>query len=265
MSLGDHLRELRRRLFTGGLAVLLGGVAGWFLYDPVFALLQRPIRDIAGEGHREAILNFANVSSSFDLKMRIAFFIGLFISSPVWLYQVWAFVVPGLKKSEKRYALGFVTPAFVLFLAGAYMAWALMPSVVRMLTSFTPEGAANIIDAQIYLNFVMRLSILLGLAFVSPVLLVALDMIGVLTARQILKAWRVVVFVIFLIAALIAPGGDVTSMLLVTLPMLVLYAAAIAICLWLDRRKTARRAAETAALDAEIAAYDGNRNQPSQP
>lgn len=259
MSLGEHLRELRNRLFKAGLAVLLGAVGGWFLYDPVFAIVQRPIQHLDGQGHREAVLNFANVSSSFDLKMRIAFFIGLLISSPAWLYQLWAFAVPGLKKTEKRYALGFVIPAFVLFLAGAYMAWSLMPSVVRMLTSFTPEGATNIIDAQVYLNFVMRLAVMLGLAFVSPVLLVALDMVGVLNGRQILKAWRIVVFVIFLLAALIAPGGDVTSMLLVTLPMLLLYSAAILICLWLDKRRAARAAAAAEALDTEIAAYGKER------
>src|SRR5690349_1999695 len=146
MPLREHLRELRNRVLKAGAAVLLGAIAGWFLYQPVYEALQKPILDAARERQGELVtLSFDGVATSFNLQLRMAFYIGLVVSSPVWLYQLWAFIVPGLTKREKRYSIGFVAAAVPLFLAGIGLAWLVLPNAVHFLLGFTPSGTANII------------------------------------------------------------------------------------------------------------------------
>ncbi|MFV0460992.1 MAG: twin-arginine translocase subunit TatC [Actinomycetales bacterium] len=251
MPLREHLVELRNRIFKAGIGLLLGAVAGWFLYDPVLSGLSRPIQEVAAEAGREASINFGAVASPFDLKLRVAAFIGIIVSSPVWIYQIWAFVTPGLTRRERGYALGFFFVSIPLFLSGAYLAYRAMPNFVRFLVSFSPEGFSNFIDAQVYLGFVMRLIISFGLSFLFPVLLVGMNFIGVVSGRAMLKAWRWVVVVAFGFAAIATPTPDVMSMFLLAAPLLGLFFLAIGIAMLNDRRRR-RRDPDQAAL-AEIA------------
>ena len=245
MPLREHLRELRNRLLKAGLAIVLGAVAGWFLYPPVFEALMRPIYDIAhAHPDRFVSVNFAQVSSPFNLQLKLSFYIGFVISSPVWLYQLWAFIVPGLTRREKRYSLGFVAVAVPLFLTGLGLAWLVLPNAVRFLTEFTPKGGSNIIVADDYLTFVLRIMLAFGLAFVTPLLLVALNLIGILPARALAKAWRVAVFLCFLFAAIASPTPDAGSMLALAFPMVALYMIAVGVAFLNDRRKARRAAAE---------------------
>lgn len=244
MALKEHLKELRTRLFKSALAIVAGAVAGFFLYGPLFEAVMRPVLELNAREGRNATINFDGVASSFDLMIQISFFMGLIISSPVWLYQLWAFITPGLHRKERRVALSFVAVAVPLFLAGVYLAWLVLPNAVRVLTDFTPTGASNFITATVYLSFIMRLMLAFGIAFLLPVVLFGLNLIGLLTGRQILRAWRITVFLICLFAAMAAPGADAMSMFYLAVPMLVLFGLSIGLCLLNDKRRARKRAAE---------------------
>ncbi|MBT1001768.1 twin-arginine translocase subunit TatC [Paenarthrobacter sp. DKR-5] len=250
MALADHLRELRNRLFKSALALLVGGVGGWLLYDTVFEQIQRPIFEIAAQQHRTAVINFDSIASPFDLKIQGALFIGALISSPVWIYQIWAFITPGLTSKERRYTLGYMAAAIPLFLVGVWTGWLVLPNVVRALTQFAPSETASVLPATDYITFVMRMLLALGFAFLVPVILVGVNMAGVLTGKQMLKAWRITVFLVFVVAAMAAPGADALSMFLLASPLLVLYFAAIGISLLHDRRRERREAKRTAETEA---------------
>ncbi|MGZ4624676.1 MAG: twin-arginine translocase subunit TatC [Kineosporiaceae bacterium] len=244
MPLREHLRELRQRLLKAGLAILVGAVIGWFLYQPVFDALVRPINELVKErAGADAKVVFSQVASPFNMQLKLAFYIGIVVSSPVWLYQLWAFVVPGLTKREKRYAMAFVGAAVPLFLAGIGLAWLVLPNAVRFLTEFTPQGAANYINADDYLTFVTRIMLAFGLAFIVPVLLVALNLTGVVSARALGRGWRIAVFTCFLFAAVASPTPDAGSMLALAFPIVGLYVLAWFVA-WIHDRRTARRAAQ---------------------
>jgi sec-independent protein translocase protein TatC len=254
MPLREHLLELRNRVFKAGIAIVLGAVAGWFLYPPVFDALMRPLYDIARE-HPERFVkvNFGQVASPFNLRLRLSFYLGFLVSSPVWLYQLWAFIVPGLTKREKRYSMGFVAAAVPLLLGGIGLAWLVLPNAVKFLTEFTPDGASNIIIADDYLTFVLRIMLAFGIAFVTPLLLVALNMAGVVSAVTLAKGWRVAVFLCFLFAAIASPTPDAGSMLALAFPMVGLYMIAVGIAFFVDLRRGRRRAETFGDLDDDEA------------
>ncbi|MBT2550183.1 twin-arginine translocase subunit TatC [Arthrobacter sp. ISL-65] len=255
MALLDHLRELRNRLFKSAIAVVLATIAGFLVYQPMLAALIKPIKDLNESEGRQASLNFDGVASSFDLMIQVSVFLGVILASPVWLYQLWAFIVPGLHKKERRLALSFVSAAVPLFIGGVTLAWLVLPNAVRVLTDFTPSGGSNFISAQVYLSFVLRLLLAFGIAFLLPVVLVGLNLAGLLRGEQLLKSWRITVFLVCLFAAMAAPGGDAMSMFYLAGPMLLLFFAAIGLCVLNDRRRARRaekRAAETEAT-ADVA------------
>ncbi len=245
MSLGDHLVEFRKRLMIAGIAIVLGMVVGWFLSDYVWDMLRGPIERIAREG-RNAQLAYQDVSGAFDLKLQIAFFIAIIISSPVWLYQIWAFLAPGLTGKERRWGVAFIGTAVPLFLLGALAGWYIFPNIVHLLTSFAPPEDAQFMDPRKYLDFVIKLMLAIGVGFVLPVFLVLLNFIGVLRGRSIIKSWRVAILCILIFTALATPAADVMSMFLLAIPMIVLYMGAALIAVLHDRRVDKRRAAEFA-------------------
>lgn len=248
MPLGAHLRELRNRIFKAGLGLILGAVAGWFLYDPVLSALSRPIQDVAAQANRQATINFGAVASPFDMKLRISVWLGVIVSSPIWIYQFWAFITPGLTRREKGYALGFFFASVPLFLAGSYMAYLAMPNFVRFLVSFSPEGFSNFIDAQVYLGFVMRVILTFGLSFLVPVVLVGMNFIGLMAGRTMLRGWRWVVVISFTFAAIATPTPDVLSMFLLATPLLCLFFIAIGVAMLNDRRRS-RKNPDRKAMD----------------
>jgi len=252
MPLREHLTELRKRVVRAGIAVVLGAVAGWFLYDPVFQYLTAPVRELQDSGH-DVQINFGQVGASLDLQLKMSVWIGVLVSSPVWIYQLWAFVTPGLTRRERRYTLAFVTAAVVLFLGGAYLASLFVPNAVAFLTAFTPEGSTNLFLAADYLGFIMRTVLAFGAAFLLPVVLVGLNTVGVLPGRAVLRAWRWVTVLCFTIAAVATPTSDVLAMFYLAMPLLVLFAVAIGICLLTDRRRERRRQQEWGDLDDDTA------------
>lgn len=251
MPLKAHLIELRNRLIIAAIGIVLGGVAGWFLYDPVFYILQQPIQHIAEARGNTADVNFQSVGSAFDMKIKVSLFIGVFISAPVWLFEIWGFINPGLTKREKRYSLGYMGAALPLFIAGASAAFFAMPNAVRALTSFTPEGASNIINASEYLSFVMMIVLMFGIAFVIPVVVVALNMLGILSAKRLLKSWRIVVLVTFIFSAIATPTPDATSMFFLAVPMLALFTIAWVVCQLNDTRRKRKAIADGTYVDPD--------------
>lgn len=240
MPLGDHLRELRKRVVRAALGLLAGALAGWFLYEPVLAALVLPVRAVAEQQDIAVNLNIQTLVGAFDLKLKVSLFIGVIVSSPIWTYQLWAFVTPGLTRRERRYALGFVLSAVPLFAAGAGLAYLFLGNAVRFLVTFTPTDVENLLNLQDYLSFVMRIILAFGLSFLVPVVLVALNFTGVLSARAMISAWRWIVVMAFTFAAIATPTPDVLSMFMLALPLLCLFALAVGIATLNDRRRRRR-------------------------
>lgn len=255
MSLGQHLVELRKRLTRGALAVVAGTVGGWFLYGLIWPLITNPITRIAAaQGADEQqlakiALNYTGITSAFDVRIQIALAVGVVISSPIWLYQVFAFLVPGLTRREKRFTFGFFFSAVPLFLGGIAAGWFVLPHIVEIMYSFVPDGSTTFFETKAYLDFVLKLVLATGVAFVLPVFLVLLNFIGILQGRTILKGWRWAVLAITIFTAIATPAADVISMILLAIPMVVLYFAAVAVAMVHDRG-VAKRAQ---ALEAELA------------
>lgn len=255
MSLGEHLLELRKRLIISAIALALGLVAGWLLVEPVWGMLRSPILDLQDSG-RDAVLSYTEITEAFDLKVQIALFISILITSPVWLYQFWAFLAPGLTKREKLYGVGFLGAAVPLFLAGAYAGWYVLPNIVKLLASFQPDEDVFNLTARFYVNFAVKLLLAVGVAFVMPVVLVMLNFIGIIRGKTILKSWRGAVLVIALFAAITTPAADLISMFLLAAPMVVLFFIAAGIALLHDRRVDKKRAAEFAEYGIDLNAAE---------
>jgi len=247
MSLAAHLIELRKRLFISAIAIVVGMVAGWILTNLfVWDALQAPVANVAeAQGlDAETALVFPTISSAFDLRLQIAFTLGLVVSSPVWLYQIFAFLVPGLNKKERSFTFAFFATAIPLFFAGCAAGWFVLPNIVKIMTSFVPDGAWSLLTAKEYIDFVLKLVIAVGIAFVVPVFIVLLNFAGVISAASIIKSWRVAILVIVLFTAIATPSADIVSMFMLAIPMIVLYFGAWFIANLHDKRVARRNLAE---------------------
>jgi sec-independent protein translocase protein TatC len=240
MPLIEHLLELRKRLMWAAVAILAGGVAGWFLSDWVLQLLTGPLQ---GQGKRLATINFTSITSAFDVRFEIAIIVGVVITSPIWLFQIFAFLTPAFTRQEKKYVFGFFFSAVPLFLAGCAAGAFVIPHIVGLMVSFAPINTANLVDGKGYLDFVLRLILVIGIAFVLPVFIVLLNFVGVLQGTTILKSWRIAILAITIFTAVATPSADIISMLLLAIPMLVLYFVAVLIAVLHDKRKARRDAA----------------------
>ena len=251
MALAKHLRELRRRLLTAGAAILAGAVLGFLAADTLLAALREPVASASSRLGGMSGLNFTYVTQAFDLKLQIALTLGVVVSSPVWLYQVWAFLVPGLVRRERRVVIGFLGSAIPLFLLGCLTGWTVTPHVVAVMLGFVAPEDSALLDARFFYDFVLKLALATGIAFVLPVFLVVLNFVGVLQGRTILKGWRVAILLVFAFAAIATPAADVLSMFLLAGPMTALYFGAVGIAILHDRR-AARRALASAPGDASV-------------
>jgi sec-independent protein translocase protein TatC len=233
MTLVEHLTELRYRLVVALSAIALGAFVGWFLFDPVIELLTEPycdyVRTVPPELRvtEECALSFFGALEPALIKLKLVFFLGLFIALPVVLYQLWAFVVPGLTKRERRLAIPFVLSSVALFALGALFAYWSLPKALNFLLGFAGSEFAPVLAGDRFLSFVMVVALTFGLAFEFPVALVFLLVVGVISTAQ-LRRWRrgAIVF-IAVVAAVITPSSDPFTMLVMTVPMVLFYEAAI--------------------------------------
>jgi len=246
MSLGQHLVELRKRLMIAALALVIGMIVSFFLTEWIIWAMTEPIRIVAEERGEAAQVGLMidTVTGGFDLRIRISFAVGILISAPVWLWQLWAFLMPGLTRKEIRYTIGFVAAAVPLFFAGCFVGWWVMPHVVEIMASFTPENAANWFQAKYYYDFVFKLVLVVGVSFVLPVFLVALNLAGIMTGRAILKGWRIAILIATVFAGIATPAADVVSMLMLAGILIVLYFAAAGLSMLFDRRRAKRAATD---------------------
>ncbi len=247
MSLSDHLRELRRRLVRSGIAIAIGMVVGWIYYDQIFKWLSEPFNNVVAEAQAEGrvvILALTGVADPFTLQLQIAAMVGVVLAAPVWLYQTWRFITPGLHRHERRWALGFAAVATPLFAAGVLLAYWVLPSGLSLLFGFTPQGVENIVSVDRYLDFFVRTILVFGVGFLLPLLIVLLNFAGILTGKALVSWWRIIIVIVFVFAAIATPTGDPWNMALLAAPILILVTIAVGVCLLNDRRRSRRRATE---------------------
>ncbi len=244
MSLGAHLLELRKRLFISAIAIVVAAAIGWVLSEWVWDALREPVNQIIETQARDAEITYPTITGAFDLRLQIAFTLGIVISAPVWLYQIFAFLVPGLTSKERKFTFGFLFTAVPLFFAGCAAGWFVFPNIVELMTSFVPTEDVSYLDAKIYFDFVLKLVLAIGIAFVLPVFIVLMNFAGVISAASIIKSWRVAILVIVLFTAVATPAADVISMFMLAVPMVVLYFAAWFIAHLHDRRVARRNRLE---------------------
>lgn len=249
MTLTQHLAELRTRIIRSLLAVLVGIIVILAAYDQVLGFLLQPYRDLCMRRPDFCSVSGGSVFSlaplaGFSTRLSIATYGGIIIALPVIMWQVWRFVVPALHAKEKKYAIPFVFSSVSLFLLGAYIAYWTLEKALEFLIAWSGEDvqAAYAVDA--YVRLVGLMIAAFGIAFEFPVLLVALQLVGVLTPQTLLKGWRYALLACFLIAAVITPSGDPYSMLALALPMSFFYLVSILIGYLVQRRKLRRAPAD---------------------
>lgn len=234
MPLSSHLREARNRAFRAAAALLVGVIAGYLLSGQILEVLRAPIEELAES--RNASLNYDSITGAFDLKLKIALFAGIALSSPVWLYELFGFLAPGLTRKERKYTFGFLGAALPLFAAGCAAGFLLFPRMVELLASFADTEDSTLLQASYYVDFVLKIVLATGIAFVLPVFIVVFNLLGILSARTIAQSWRIVIVVIVVFSAMVTPAADVLSMFLIAVPMTVLFLVALLIA-WLHDRK----------------------------
>ncbi|MGW2746326.1 twin-arginine translocase subunit TatC [Streptomyces sp. NPDC001450] len=254
MPLADHLRELRNRLAKGVLAILVVTVVAAFFYKDIINFVTKPVLDSIGcsqtfgelakskDAHC-AHITVSGLLAPFTLALKVALTAGIVLAAPIWLYQLWAFVAPGLHRHEKKYAYAFVGFGFPLFLGGGYLAYHVLPMTAKVMIDLTPSGAENLLPLDDLLDLVTRMIVVFGIAFEMPLLLVMLNLTGVLSGRRMLGWWRGMIVGIAAFAAVATPSPDPGTMLALAAPIWALFFIAVSISLLNDRRRARREAA----------------------
>jgi sec-independent protein translocase protein TatC len=241
MPLMDHLRELRNRVLISVASLVPGVILGWIYYDALASFLSAPICDVdvsstvTNGDCGPLVVN--GLLGPFNLQVKVALAAGVFLSSPVWLYQLWAFVTPGLHGNERRWSIAFLVTGLPLFFAGAAVCYWILPRATELLLGFTPTGVGSIVDFNEFLSILLRLMLVFGLAFEVPVFIVMLNLVGVLPARRLVGWWRQILLGVFLFAAVATPTGDPFTMSALAAPLCVLIIVAYVICRINDARR----------------------------
>jgi len=247
MPLIEHIRELRTRLIRAVIAIVLGSIVSFIFYQDIIEFLIQPVCDSGVKGvagGKCGALVVTGVIGPISLQLKVALYGGLITTAPIWLYQLWAFLAPGLHRREKRWAYVFVGVGGPLFAGGATLAYFMLPVSVRILLGFAPGDLANQVPLNEYIDFVLRFILVFGLAFELPLVLVLMNMAGLVTSKQIRSWWRQMILGLAVFAAIATPTPDPFSMLALLTPMCLLYGGAIIATAILDkRRRTAERIA----------------------
>jgi sec-independent protein translocase protein TatC len=223
MTLVDHLTELRNRIIICLVAVAIGGIAGFLLYDPVLELLQDPYCEIS----ERCTFIVTDPLESFSIRLKVSAYLGLLIASPVVLWNLWRFITPGLYDRERKYAVPFVVSGVLLFVLGAALAMYTFPQALRFLNGVGGDSIEPFYSPGKYISLILFMMLSFGIGFEFPIVLVFLQIAGAVTWRR-LAAWRrYAVVLIFVIDAVITPSADPISLLALAVPMCLFYEAAI--------------------------------------
>ena len=243
MSLIEHLRELRSRLFKASVAIVIGTVAAWGFYPQIFDLLSQPVNVIvekAQSNGRDVRLVLGGVADAFVLQIKVSVVTSMLVTSPIWIYQLWRFITPGLYRKEKLRAYLFASVATPLFVSGAVLAYIFLPIGLQLLFGFTPLGVGNYVPVDRYLSFFLRMVLVFGISFLAPLFIVMLNIFDMLEAKAITSRWRLVVLITFAFSAIATPTGDPVNMTLLAAPVLLLISVATFIA-WLNDKRRARK------------------------
>jgi sec-independent protein translocase protein TatC len=220
MPLIDHIRELRNRIVKIALGLAVGMVVGFVFFNPVWRIIERPLCSANIRGYTGCTklgvneLALDGPIDPFYLRVKVALIVAVIVSSPVWLYQIWAFIAPGLYAREKRWSYLFLGTAVPLFLVGNLLAYWSLGRSMHYLLGLAPTGVANIVEVDQYMSFVVTMLVAFGIAFEVPLLIIMLNLAGILTHQRFRKWRRVMIFCVFLIAGIANPSPDPTTMLI---------------------------------------------------
>jgi sec-independent protein translocase protein TatC len=250
MTLFEHLKEFQVRLFRSVLGILAGCVVAWIFYDQIVDLLRAPFDQVVEEANGQTIVLAINgVTEAFTFQLKVVLVSGVVIALPIWLYQLWRFLSPGLKRNEKRWAYGFVIAATPLFLFGAYVAYMAMPQLLAVFLGFTPQNVSNIININEYLTFTLQILVFFGIGMLIPVVFVMLNFAGLLSSRALIRNWRWLLVGCLTFAAVATPTPDPFTMLIVAAPFLGVVTVAVGITALNDARRRRRRGRDEVADD----------------
>lgn len=234
MSLIDHLKELRHRLLICLWALLGAAVVGFFLYEPAMRVIQSPYCDFLRDNPDKApfpqqgcSLVFLGAIDGFLVTVKVIVFLALVVALPVILYQLWAFIVPGLTDRERRWAIPFVALSLILFLLGGLAAYLTLPKALGFLLGLGGDFVSPLLTVDKYIGFVIFTILAFGLGFEFPILLISLSAAGVLTNETMRRYRRQVVLGLAIFAAVITPSPDPISMLALLIPLYLFYEGAI--------------------------------------
>jgi sec-independent protein translocase protein TatC len=260
MTLIEHIRELRNRLFWASLAVLVGFGLGVWLAPRVLHVLQQPYCDLPSS-LVGANCGFVQLGPAdlLLLQLKVALWVGLILASPVWLYQLWAFIAPGLHRHERRYAYIFVAIAAPLFVAGSVLAYFVVAKGLEFLLEIGGDNITTTLEITRYVSFVTNMLLIFGVAFEFPLIILMLNFIGLMSARRMLGWWRVAVFVFFAFSAIVTPTPDPFGMTALALCLSLLYFAAVGVAFLNDRRRGRGKEIYEGLDDDQISVIDDPR------
>lgn len=240
MTVVEHLDELRARLIASLAAFLVLSVIAFFFYDPIFTFLRRPLCSLDPQqlGPQGCRLGQFAILEGFQVRLKLTALVGLALASPVWLYQLWAFIVPGLTSQERKYALPFVASSVALFAGGATFAYLVMPTSLRVLIDLGGESLEPFFRADSYVNFIGLMLIAFGITFEIPLVLLFLGLAGVISVGFLRRQRRTAIVAIVALAAIVTPSQDPYTMLLMAVPLYGLYELTIVLLRFLTRNRT---------------------------
>jgi sec-independent protein translocase protein TatC len=265
MPLMEHIRELRNRVFKAVLFIAAGSVVGWFLYKHIWQFIETPYCRlnlheqvaVTGANGKSCHLYVTGIFDAFFLQLKISIIAGVILSSPLWLYQLWAFLAPGLYARERRWAYFFAGSAVPLFLIGGTLAYFAMTKGLHFLLALVPGNVVPLITINTYLSYALAMLTIFGIAFELPLAFVLLNVAGVLTHERFAKWRRMIIFCVFLFAAVATPSPDPLSMLLLAVPCVALVELSEVFAFFNDRRRARALAANPfpGLTPAEVAAF----------
>jgi sec-independent protein translocase protein TatC len=243
MALSDHLRELRARVLRVALVTIVAlGVALYF-FDFLYELVYGPYQDAAEQlAEGTTFATTSGAAGGLMLYLKLSGFAALVVTAPYWLYQIWAFILPGLHPHERKWSRVFVMVAGPLFLAGVLLGYLTLPKGLEVLIGLNPEGVTNLVDFNEYLQFFTRTLLVFGIAFEIPVFVVMLNLAGVVSGKSLGAHRPWIIVGIFIFAAVATPSADPFTMTFMAVPMVILFLISEVIARAHDRRKAARSA-----------------------